>query len=70
VARRVLAAVAEGRLPALAGADGVALDAFTSLYAGHIAAEEEVVYPTVVALLDAEAVQAMGQEMAHRRQAA
>jgi hypothetical protein len=48
VARRVLAAVAEGRLPALAGADGVALDAFTSLYA----------------------VQAMGQEMAHRRQAA
>ncbi|MFC5497044.1 hemerythrin domain-containing protein [Caenimonas terrae] len=70
VARRVLDAVAAGRLHALAAADEAALDAFSGLYAGHIAAEEQVVYPAAVALLDAGAVQAMGKEMAQRRDAA
>lgn len=69
LARRVLAAVAEGRAHALDAADEVALDAFSSLYAEHIAAEEQVVYPAAVALLDPETVQAMGKEMAHRREA-
>jgi hemerythrin-like domain-containing protein len=69
VARRVLEAVAEGRLQALAGADEAALEAFSCLYADHIAAEEQVAYPAAAALLDAGAVQAMGREMAHRREA-
>ena len=67
VARRVLAAVAAGRLPALAGADEVALDAFASLYADHIAAEEQVAYPAASALLDADGLAAMGREMSGRR---
>ena len=67
VAQRVLEGVAEGRLQALAGADDAALEAFSSLYAGHIAAEEGIAYPAAAALLDAGAVQAMGQEMAQRR---
>ena len=69
-ARRVLAAIAEGRLPALSGADEVALDAFADLYPDHIAAEEKTAYPAAVALLDPAVVKAMGEEMAHRREAA
>jgi hemerythrin-like domain-containing protein len=67
VAREVLEAVAEGRSQALDAGEEAALDAFTALYADHIAAEEQVVYPAAAALLDAEAVQGMGKEMARRR---
>ena len=67
VAQRVLEAVAEGRLQALGGADDTALQAFSGLYADHIAAEEGIAYPAAAALLDAAGVQAMGQEMARRR---
>lgn len=44
-----------------------ALDAFAGLYAGHIAAEEQIAYPAAAALLDADAITAMGREMAARR---
>lgn len=69
VARRVLQAVAEGRSQALDAGEEAALDAFTALYADHIAAEEQVAYPAACVLLDPAAVQAMGKEMAQRRQA-
>lgn len=67
LARRVLSAIAEGRLHALAGGDETALEAFSSLYADHIAAEEQVAYPAAAALLQPATVTAMGEEMASRR---
>lgn len=66
-ARSVLAAIAEGRLSSLDATGQAALDAFSGLYAGHISAEEQIVYPAAAALLDADAVTAMGREMAARR---
>ena len=66
-ARTVLAAVAGGQLGTLAGDDEAALDAFASLYAGHIEAEEEIAYPAACGLLDASALALMGREMMHRR---
>lgn len=66
-ARRLLAAVAEGRLAAFLPDDEAALDRFATLYAGHIEAEEQVAYPAAQALLDAATVRAMGEEMARRR---
>lgn len=66
-ARSVLAAVEGGELQALTQAHVAALEAFSSLYANHIAAEEQIAYPASSALLGAAAVQAMGLEMARRR---
>jgi hemerythrin-like domain-containing protein len=66
-ARRVLAAIQAGELPVLAPADEAALDAFAGLYDGHIEAEEGIVYPAAVDLLDEQSQQAMGQEMMRRR---
>ena len=66
-AREVLACIAGGQQHALSGTDAAALDAFAVLYADHIAAEEQVAYPAAAALLDADAVTAMGREMAGRR---
>lgn len=66
-ARSVLAAVAAGENNALADADEAALDAFASLYADHIEAEEAIAYPAAAAALDAEAVAEMGREMKLRR---
>ena len=66
-ARAVLAAVADGELPLLGAAGHAALDAFSGLYADHIAAEEQIAYPAAAALLDSAAVTAMGREMAARR---
>ena len=48
-ARSVLAAVAAGATHALAPDDEAALDAFASLYAGHIEAEEAIAYPAAAA---------------------
>lgn len=70
LARGVLAAIAAGTMHALAADDDAALDAFASLYAGHIEAEEAIVYPAAATALGAEAVAAMGQEMRRRRGAA
>ena len=66
-ARRVLASLAEGTLQRPDGAGDAALDAFTGLYAGHLAAENDLAYPAVLALLDAGQLAAMGREMATRR---
>jgi hemerythrin-like domain-containing protein len=66
-ARKVLDAVASGVLDALAPEHEAALDAFAGLYADHIAAEEQLAYPAAAALLDAQALAAMGEEMMRRR---
>ena len=67
LARAVLTAIADGTLSTLAASGQAALDAFAGLYAGHIAAEEQIAYPAAAALLDADTVTAMGREMAARR---
>jgi hemerythrin-like domain-containing protein len=66
-ARGVLAAIQSGELQALRPADEAALDAFAGLYDGHIEAEEGIVYPAAVELLDEPAQRAMGEEMMRRR---
>lgn len=66
-AREVLAAVAEGTLSSLGADDGAALDAFASLYADHIRAEETIAYPAALAVLGPGDIAAMGQEMKQRR---
>lgn len=66
-ARRVLGDVQEGRIQSLGAAENAALDAFASLYDGHIEAEEGIAYPAAVELLDAAAQRAMGDEMMRRR---
>lgn len=68
--RAVLAAIAQGSASVITGGQQAALDAFAALYAGHLAAEEEIAYPAARALLDAPAVAAMGREMQARRDAA
>lgn len=66
-ARSVLAAIALGQVTALDAEHQAALDAFASLYAGHIDAEESIAYPAAQALLDSGALTAMGREMMRRR---
>lgn len=62
--RQGLEAVAEGRWT---GAEADRWADFAALYAGHIPAEEEAAYPAARALLDPQAEDAMGAEMARRR---
>ena len=66
-ARQTLDGIAQGTITALSTEQGAALDAFASLYAGHIEAEETIAYPGARALLSDDAVKTMGQEMARRR---
>ena len=66
-ARSVLAAIANGQLTVLDADHQAALDAFASLYAGHIETEESIAYPAAQALLDSAALATMGREMMHRR---
>lgn len=66
-ARAVLAAAADGVLSRLEPLHEAALEAFASLYGPHIAAEDSAAYPAALALLDADALAAMGQEMMQRR---
>ena len=66
-ARSVLDAIGGGDLAALTPAHEAALDAFSGLYGDHIPAEEQLAYPAAAALLDAEALAAMGAEMMRRR---
>jgi hemerythrin-like domain-containing protein len=66
-ARLVLASVMAGERQALSAADEAALDAFASLYDGHIEAEEVLAYPAAAALIDGPALAAMGEEMMRRR---
>ncbi len=66
-ARRVLQTLTEARDEFLRTEEDAALDAFASLYAGHIEVEERLAYPAARSLLDPPAVAAMGREMAQRR---
>ncbi len=66
-AREVLDAVASGAIDALTPGHEAALDAFARPYADHIAAEEQLAYPAAAALLDGEALTAIGEEMMRRR---
>jgi hemerythrin-like domain-containing protein len=66
-ARAVLQQVAEGSLHALPPQEGAALDAFASLYAAHIVAEEQTAYPAARVAMDAQALTAMSDDMMRRR---
>ncbi|WP_226464001.1 hemerythrin domain-containing protein [Hydrogenophaga taeniospiralis] len=71
-AREVLRRVCEGSVPtwsALSETDRATLARFAGLYADHIRAEEDTVYPAASALIDAPELQRMGAEMAARRTA-
>jgi hemerythrin-like domain-containing protein len=69
-ARRVLHEIAEGaeggRAP-LADAQTAALDRFAGLYGRHLADEDRLAYPAAQAVLTAQALQAMSQDMMQRR---
>lgn len=66
-ARARLQALAGGALQAFNAEDEAAFARFAQGYAEHIRTEEEVVYPAARALLEADAMQRMGQEMRRRR---
>ncbi|MDP2404836.1 MAG: hemerythrin domain-containing protein [Hydrogenophaga sp.] len=71
-AREVLQRVSEGSAPTWSGlgeADRATLARFADLYADHIRAEEDTVYPAASALIDAPELQRIGAEMADRRTA-
>lgn len=71
-ARAVLQGIAEGSAVGWSGLgedDRYALARFAGLYAEHIRAEEDVVYPAASALIDPPELQRMGTEMATRRTA-
>ena len=66
-ARGALQAMADGPLTAFTPAQEAAFDAFVECYADHLRHEDDSIYPVARALLDLDAQQAMGQEMARRR---
>jgi hemerythrin-like domain-containing protein len=68
-ARAMLVQIAEGRLSALNASENAAINAFASLYANHIAAEEQVAYPAARASMDEQALAVMGDDMRRRRNA-
>ena len=66
-ARVRLLALADGVSDRFSTDDEAAFARFAAGYAEHIRCEEEVVYPAASALLDAAALQRMGNEMRQRR---
>lgn len=66
-ARGALQAMADGPLTAFTPVQEAAFDAFVECYADHLRHEDDSIYPVARALLDLDAQQAMGQEMARRR---
>jgi hemerythrin-like domain-containing protein len=69
-ARSVLQAVAESPAAdwtALTAAQAAALDRFAGLYERHLADEDRLAYPAAQAVLTAQALQAMSQDMMQRR---
>ena len=69
-ARDVLHTIADGTAStwqALTPAQTAALDHFTSLYGQHIQNEESIVYPAAQAVVQADHLQAMSQDMMLRR---
>jgi hemerythrin-like domain-containing protein len=65
--RTPLAALAAGRDAAFGRAQIEAAARFCALYEAHLRTEEAIVFPVAAALLDAQALQAIGEEMAARR---
>lgn len=66
-ARQPLEQLAQGALQAFAPAHEAVLDRFADCYADHLRHEDDSIYPAARALLDMDAQQAMGREMAVRR---
>ena len=66
-ARVLLQALAQGELERWSAQDEAVLAQFAQGYDAHIRSEEDVVYPAARALLEPQALQAMGQEMRQRR---
>ncbi len=66
-ARTLLWALAEGRQASFSAAEQTLLERFAEGYATHIRTEEEVIYPAARALMHADTLQRMGQEMRQRR---
>lgn len=66
-ARAALQDMAEGQIQAFTLGQEAALDRFVECYAEHLRHEDESIYPAARALLDMQAQQTMGQEMARRR---
>ena len=62
-----LLAVASGQLPGQADARLARWTAYATLYREHIVAEEAQAYPAARPLIDAPALDLMGQEMSRRR---
>ena len=69
-ARALLQALADGQQTSFSVEEEAVLARFAEGYGAHIRTEEEVIYPAARTLLDAEALQRMGQEMRRRRGAA
>ncbi|NMM77772.1 hemerythrin domain-containing protein [Acidovorax sp. SRB_24] len=69
-ARTALQALAEGKKTAFSAQDEAAFARFATAYAAHIRSEEDLVYPAARALLGADALQRMAQDMRQRRGAA
>lgn len=67
-ARQPLQGLVEGSAGAFSATDGAVLDRFAERYARHIEDEERVAYPVAHGLLPGATLQAMGLEMAGRRQ--
>ena len=66
-ARGALQALADGVLQAFAPEHEAAFARFIDCYADHLRHEDDTIYPAACAVLDAQAQQAMGHEMAARR---
>ena len=66
--RNALQALASGEQSQFSDAQEAAFDTFTQYYARHLTMEDEVAYPQARSVVDEAEQQAMGQEMAARRQ--
>lgn len=65
--RALLRRIEQGTWAAFTADEDTLLDRYASLYEGHAAAEDELVFPAAARLLDSAAQAAMGEEMAMRR---
>lgn len=66
-ARQPLEQLAQGALQSFTPEHEAALERFAGCYADHLRHEDDSLYPAARAVLDAQAQQAMGREMAARR---